>query len=60
VTITYEAGYETVPAQIQSYILAEALTMFENRHLTKVEGEIDAGSKHYYERLLDSYRVIPV
>jgi len=60
VTITYEAGYETVPSQIQSYILIHGLTMFENRHLSKVEGEIDDGSTAYYGHLLDSYRIIPV
>lgn len=60
VTITYDAGYDPVPAQIQSYILAHALTMFENRQLTKVEGEIDDGTTQFYKHLLDSYRVIPV
>jgi len=60
ITITYDAGYDPTPAQIQSYILAHGLTMFENRHLSKVEGEIDDESTHYYCHLLDSYRVIPV
>ena len=60
VIITYEAGYEIVPSQIQSYILIEGLTMFENRHLIKAEGEIDDGSAKYYHHLLDSYRVIPI
>ena len=59
-TIFYNAGYSPTPAQIKMFILAEALTMFENRHFSDVEGALNSNTKTYYTHLLDSYRLIPI
>jgi len=60
IEITYDAGYEKTPAQIETYILSTALTLFENREHIVVGTMVSTKVANLYKRLLDSYRVIPV
>lgn len=60
VIVTFQCGYTTVPASIQSYVLNAALTRFENRE-GEVTGTItDSSFADNVKKLLDSYRVRPV
>lgn len=60
VIITFVCGYDEVPASIQSYILNNALTRFENRENEVIASSVDSSISENVKRLLDSYRVIPV
>ncbi|MFK5976895.1 MAG: hypothetical protein QM493_10330 [Sulfurovum sp.] len=60
VIVVYEAGYDPTPAPIQSFVLAHAATMFENREMLVVGASVTKTSKYFYDALLDSYRIIPV
>jgi uncharacterized phiE125 gp8 family phage protein len=55
VIITYICGYDTTPEAIKSWIKVSGLTLFEDRNLSK-----DDLNDSYINRLLDSYRIIPV
>jgi uncharacterized phiE125 gp8 family phage protein len=60
VIVTFQCGYATVPASIQSYVLNTALTRFENREGEVVGTITDSSFGANVKKLLDSYRVIPV
>jgi len=60
IKIHYKAGYTQLPAQIKQWCLVEALTAYENREKAVVNGSVDTNLNRYYDRLLDSYRIIPL
>ena len=59
VIITFETGYEVLPKAIESWILINALTMFENRENAVIGTIVDTKFKTYHDHLLDSFRIRP-
>ncbi|MDD5359487.1 MAG: phage gp6-like head-tail connector protein [Sulfurovaceae bacterium] len=60
VIVTFECGYETVPAAIKQWIFINGLTYFENRENIVVGATVSTDNKKYTDHLLDDYRIIPV
>lgn len=60
VIITFDCGYTTVPDTIKSWILAYALTLFENREHLLVGATVTDEPSKFLKHLLDDYRIIPV
>jgi len=60
VIVTFDCGYDAVPAAIKSWILIHGLTLFENRENMVIGTIVSLEPEAYYNHLLDSYRIIPV
>ena len=60
ISITFTAGYETLPVEVEQYIKAQVATMYEHREKFVVGASIAEFGSKYIDNLLDSLRIIPI
>ena len=58
VIVTFTAGYEQLPSAIESWLNVEVSTLYEHREQVVVGASVE--KNNYVDRLLDSFRIIPI
>jgi len=57
IQVSYQSGYEILPAPIESYIFNHVSTHYEHRESTVIGASVTQLDMGFIENLLDSYRV---